>query len=84
MVITKGKARILITQNCRSCEWNFDGMCAAHGGFYNYGGQILNRKKECNCWQISFKYFVSLSKRLEVKNNRLLLKKVEIKLGRTL
>lgn len=46
---------------CKNCEFNFDGLCAAHDSLYGYGGKILNDKESCLEWGISFEFFCELA-----------------------
>lgn len=88
--VYQGKDKISIDESCRTCEFNFDKICAGGrregqeriGNELDYGEEIKDIAVQRDCWEgPSFDYFVSLSKRLEKKNNSSLVVKVEDKLG---
>lgn len=45
-----------ISKICKTCEFNFDGICAGKG-IYGYGEKITDMSKECNGWGISLEYY---------------------------
>lgn len=45
-------AKVVVKHICKTCEWNFDGICASD----NYGKKIAN-KDHCSGWQVSLEYF---------------------------
>lgn len=47
---------------CKTCEFNFSGVCAGHGGIYAYGEQISDFSKECKCWNADVSYYTKLIK----------------------
>lgn len=44
-------------KSCKTCESNFDGVCAGHGNVYEYGETIVDDSKLCDDWSASFEYF---------------------------
>lgn len=44
-------------KSCKTCEFNFDGVCAGHGNVYEYGETIVDDSKLCDDWSASFEYF---------------------------
>ncbi|NFO48592.1 hypothetical protein FDB40_17200 [Clostridium botulinum] len=51
-----------LEQICKTCEFNFSGVCAGHGGLYAYGEKISNFSKECECWNADVSYYTKLIK----------------------
>jgi hypothetical protein len=47
---------MLINKTCKTCEFNFDGVCAGEE-VNNYGEIIMDSSKECEDWGISLEYF---------------------------
>ena len=47
---------MVINKTCRTCEFNFDNICAGDGN-YKYGEMIANPDVECEGWGISLDYF---------------------------
>ena len=44
-------------KQCKTCEFNFSGICAGHGSTYKYGEQITDDTKGCEGWGASLEYF---------------------------
>ena len=44
-------------KQCKTCEFNFDGICAGHGDEYEYGAKIIDDTKCCDDWGADFEYF---------------------------
>ncbi|GFI55065.1 hypothetical protein IMSAG013_00104 [Clostridiales bacterium] len=44
-------------KNCSNCEFNFDGVCAGHGGVYKYGETITDETRCCDDWGANLDYF---------------------------
>ena len=44
-------------KSCKTCEFNFDGVCAGHGNVYEYGEKIVDDSKLCDDWSASLEYF---------------------------
>lgn len=44
-------------KQCKTCEFNFDGICAGHGNTYKYGEKITDNTKYCNDWGASLDFF---------------------------
>lgn len=44
-------------KNCKTCEWNFDGICASGSEHGPYGNEIKEPERKCSCWSESFEYF---------------------------
>jgi hypothetical protein len=47
-------------RNCKTCKFNFDGICGAHKSFFGYGGKILDSRPNRDCWEIGIDYFNEL------------------------
>lgn len=47
---------MVINKTCRTCEFNFDNICAGNGN-YGYGKRITEPDIECEGWGISLEYF---------------------------
>lgn len=52
-----------ISKICKTCEFNFDGICAGKG-IYGYGEKITDMSKECNGWGISLEYYSEVINRM--------------------
>lgn len=46
-----------LIKRCKTCEFNFDGICAGYGETYAYGEKIVNKEKGCSYWSASFEYY---------------------------
>lgn len=46
-----------LEKQCKTCEFNFDGICAGYGDTYKYGEKIVNDTKYCDGWKANLKYF---------------------------
>ena len=44
-------------KQCKTCEFNFDGVCAGGGDTYKYGDKITDDTKTCEDWGASLEYF---------------------------
>lgn len=49
-----------LTKTCKTCEFNFDGVCA-EGGVYKYGEKITLDNIKCDGWGASLKYFSEIT-----------------------
>ncbi|NFG60039.1 hypothetical protein FC778_15315 [Clostridium botulinum] len=47
---------------CKTCEFNFSGICAEHDGIYSYGEKINDFSKECDCWSSNLTYYSKIIK----------------------
>lgn len=56
----RGSVAVKINKSCYTCEFNFSGKCASHGSDYEYGGEIIDFKKQRECWEIGLDYFSEL------------------------
>ena len=45
-------------KSCKTCEFNFDGICAGHGNVYGYGEPIVDDTKICDDWGASLEYYI--------------------------
>lgn len=52
-----------LIRECRTCEFNFDGVCAGHGDTYKYGEKIIDDNKGCNDWGASLEYFSNITEK---------------------
>ena len=43
-------------KQCKTCEFNFSGICVGHGDTYKYGEAIINDTLYCDDWSASFDY----------------------------
>ena len=48
-------------KQCKTCEFNFSGICAGHGDTYKYGETITNDTLSCVEWGASLDYFSKLT-----------------------
>lgn len=55
---TKGRDKI-----CKNCEFNFDGICAAHDSYWGYGKKIKDENQKCSEWNYSLDLFISLAEK---------------------
>ncbi|MTK08472.1 MAG: hypothetical protein F8N38_15480 [Hungatella sp.] len=46
-----------LIRECKTCEFNFDGVCAGEGNAYEYGARIIDDTKECDGWEAGFEYY---------------------------
>lgn len=46
-----------LDKKCKTCEFNFDGICAGHGDIYKYGESISDENKSCGYWNANFEFF---------------------------
>jgi len=46
-----------LLKQCKTCEFNFDGICTGDGDKYSYGEKILDETKGCNDWNSNQDYF---------------------------
>lgn len=44
-------------KDCRSCEFNFNGICCGSSDLYHYGEVITDETKCCTGWGANFQYF---------------------------
>ena len=44
-------------KSCKTCEFNFDGICAGGGKVYKHGDKITDADLCCDNWNPSFEYF---------------------------
>lgn len=49
-------------KQCKTCEFNFDGICAGHGDTYSYGEKITDDTKYCDDWGANLDYFSYVTK----------------------
>ena len=49
-------------KQCKTCEFNFSGICVGHGDTYKYGEAIINDTLYCDDWSASFDYFSEITK----------------------
>jgi hypothetical protein len=50
-----------LIKQCKTCEFNFDGICAGHGKAYKYGDEITDDTKGCNDWGANEKYYTEIT-----------------------
>ncbi len=46
-------------KQCKTCEFNFNGICAGSGGIYKYGEAISDDTKICEGWSGNLKFFMN-------------------------
>lgn len=46
-----------LEKHCRTCEFNFNSVCAGHGNTYKYGDKITDETKTCDDWGASLDYY---------------------------
>lgn len=46
-----------LKKQCKTCEFNFDGICTGDGDVYRYGTRITDDTKCCDDWGASLEYF---------------------------
>ncbi len=46
-----------LEKQCKTCEFNFNGVCAGHANTYKYGEEITDDTKTCEDWGASLDYF---------------------------
>lgn len=51
-----------ILKQCKTCEFNFSGICAGHGNTYKYGEAISDDTIFCDDWSIGFDHFTKIAK----------------------
>lgn len=49
-----------MNKTCKNCQFNFDGICAAHDRYYDYGNKIFDFNVTCDEWDIAFSHFQRL------------------------
>ncbi|GAB6458109.1 hypothetical protein bcgnr5390_61700 [Bacillus luti] len=64
----KSKYPFDLEKTCRTCEFNFRGICAG-GGELEYGQNIDDFKKVRACWSIGLDYFIECEKKKANFNN---------------
>lgn len=52
-----------LIRECRTCEFNFDGMCAGKGDTYQYGEKIIDDTKGCDGWGASLDYYSDITEK---------------------
>ena len=58
----KGGLVLEILKQCKTCEFNFSGICAGHGNTYKYGEAISDDTIFCDDWSIGFDHFTKIAK----------------------
>ena len=58
----KGVFILEFLKQCKTCEFNFSGICAGQGDTYKYGEVITNDTLYCDDWSASFDYFSEITK----------------------
>lgn len=48
-------------KECKTCEFNFSGICVGHGDTYKYGEAITNDTLPCNDWGANLGYFAEIT-----------------------
>lgn len=48
---------MILEKQCKTCEFNFNGVCVGHGDTYKHGDKIIDETKSCNDWGASVDYF---------------------------
>ncbi len=48
-------------KQCKTCEFNFSGICAGHGDTYKYGEAITNDTLSCDDWGANLEYFSEIT-----------------------
>lgn len=48
---------IKLKKQCKTCEFNFDGICAGGGDLYEYGSQIIDDSQLCDAWSADLDYY---------------------------
>ena len=51
-----------VLKQCKTCEFNFSGICAGHGNTYKYGEAISDDTLSCDDWSVGFDYFAEITK----------------------
>lgn len=51
-----------VLKQCKTCEFNFSGICVGHGNTYKYGEAISDNTLSCDDWSIGFDYFTEIIK----------------------
>jgi hypothetical protein len=46
-----------VKKSCKTCEFNFGEICAAHDSLYGYGNEITDYNATCDQWEISYDAF---------------------------
>ena len=46
-----------LEKQCKTCEFNFDGVCTGHGTTYKYGENITDETRICEDWSAGLEYF---------------------------
>jgi len=50
-----------LIKQCKTCEFNFNGICADGSGVYKYGEEIVDDTVECDSWGVNLEYFGELT-----------------------
>ena len=58
---TRGVLILEFLKQCKTCEFNFSGICAGHSDTYKYGETITNDTLSCVEWGASLDYFSKLT-----------------------
>jgi hypothetical protein len=60
-----GGGKMKLIRECRTCEFNFDGMCAGEGegATYQYGEKIIDDTKNCDDWGASLEYYSDITEK---------------------
>ena len=48
-------------KQCKTCEFNFSGICAGHGNTYKYGDTITDDSLSCDDWGANLNYFTEIT-----------------------
>ncbi len=51
-----------VLKQCKTCEFNFSGICVGHGNTYKYGEAISDDTLSCDDWSVGFDYFTEITK----------------------
>lgn len=48
---------IKLKKQCKTCEFNFDGICIGGGDLYEYGSEITDNSQLCDAWGANLEYY---------------------------
>lgn len=50
-----------LSKQCRTCEFDFSGICVGHGNVYKYGETIMDNSIGCDAWGANVDYFTEIT-----------------------